>query len=252
MFTARIEFRASANSVWRHEEGCNKIDCLLLALYRNGQLSHVSIPSARLTNGVDCYLSLPKEDSLSHEYNNLYVNEALIVLKQNQIEINAIAILGEEYDAQPACRCLSPKYYLLYTSYASTRESPLICCDCFKPVPLYRISKTYDDGYGDILGWRSNYQACDRLQMNCTVGDRFGVNQLTNPDSPLSEQGREICREMERLISVPVYYHLLNPSAIGKKVDPNRLCPVCANEWRLTDILGEKFYFRCDNCRLIS
>jgi predicted nucleic acid-binding Zn ribbon protein len=92
-----------------------------------------------------------------------------------------------------------------------TIESPLRCGNCFGIVPLYKIPKTYDDDeYYDIKCWEINYRARDSLQMNCRVGERFGMRQLSEYSSKLNKYGMDICKKIKKLTGKDVYYYLYN------------------------------------------
>ncbi|MCG8348945.1 MAG: Zn-ribbon-containing protein, partial [Chloroflexales bacterium] len=82
------------------------------------------------------------------------------------------------------------------------------CGDCFDQAPLYRLPKTYDDEYYDIIEWQSNYQACDTLFMNSVVLERATNREMSRIESALSQEGCQICRRIEQLTGVPTYYRV--------------------------------------------
>ena len=69
--------------------------------------------------------------------------------------------------------------------------------------------------------------------------------------SALSRQGREICKKMEGLTSVPTYYFLYNYKKI-KGDELSRRCPGCNKEWGLQKQLHGFYDFKCDRCKLVS
>ena len=131
--------------------------------------------------------------------------------------------------------------------------SPLSCGDCFMSVPLYTIPPTYDNSeYYDVLSWELDYQACDRLQMNCRTGERFGIQQMSEPDSTLSQQGRDICDRITRSTGKPTFYFLyryVKRTTLAR--EQARRCPGCGGNW-LLEQRWHIFDFRCDVCRLVS
>jgi len=118
-----------------------------------------------------------------------------------------IRLIGDEPESARVCSCNETEAYVLFTTYISL-ESPLRCLACFGVIPLYRIPKTADGEYHDIVSWKSDYQSCDSLQMNCKVGERWATNQLSKVDSQLTVLGLSICRTIERISGKRVYYYL--------------------------------------------
>ena len=131
-------------------------------------------------------------------------------------------------------------------------EAPLRCLRCEGPVPLYRLPRPISGQYSGVLAWEANYQACDALQMNCAVGERFGARQMSNPASELSRSGIAVCKEIERRTKRPVYYYLYRPNGRSRLAEMRRKCPGCGGAWLLKKPLHEKFDFRCDKCHLLS
>jgi predicted nucleic acid-binding Zn ribbon protein len=141
-------------------------------------------------------------------------------------------------------------FYVLITDFISI-ASPITCGTCEHHVPLYRLPKYYDYGYMPILSWESNYQAADQLQMNCEVGERWGLNQMQSFKSQLSKQGLTICQKIEALALVPTYYFLFNYKK--NDVEPTlKKCPNCNESWHLKERLHRFYDFKCDSCRIIS
>jgi predicted nucleic acid-binding Zn ribbon protein len=130
--------------------------------------------------------------------------------------------------------------------------SPLRCGDCFAPVPLYRVPATSGGEYYDVVSWESDYQACDRLQMNCTTGERFGLRQLGDIGSSLTRNGRDIAGRIAALTETPTYYYLHRYSGDSLDRELARRCPGCDGPWRLEQPWHRLFDLRCDRCRLVS
>ncbi|MBV8328018.1 DUF2310 family Zn-ribbon-containing protein [Chryseobacterium sp.] len=109
----------------------------------------------------------------------------------------------------------------------------------------------YDFEYVPILSWETNYQSCDRLQMNCEVGERWALNQMQDTKSQLSKQGIDICIKIEKLTNIPTYYYLYNYKK-HKKGDEIKPCPVCQKKWKLNTKLHDFYDFKCDQCKIVS
>ena len=162
-----------------------------------------------------------------------------------------VAVLGPHPESLPPCKCSNRLGYILFTNYLSA-ESPVRCFECFRPVPLYLLPKTSDEEYLDILHWMADYKACDTLQMNCTVGERFGEKQLSSPDSALSKEGRKLRMALEAKVKRKVYYYLHKSRGRSVSDERKRRCPICRRRWILQTRWHKLFDFRCEHCRLLS
>jgi predicted nucleic acid-binding Zn ribbon protein len=225
----------------------------LLAAYRSsgqilGKYDRIFVKDNRITVVVNTQ----EEDSLAIGYNNYYVN--LRIERLDELCGNAIEIvpLGLSHDHEEACQCVKSDFYLLITDLVSI-DSPVKCGTCFDVVPMYKLPAYYEHGYAPVLDWENNYQACDRLQIQCEVGEEWALEQMGNPNSELSVQGREICSVIEEKTSTPTYYYLHNVKETTVEEELDSVCPACKTPWLLTQPLaGGIFPFKCDNCRLVS
>lgn len=203
-------------------------------------------------NRLLCYEHTIEEDSLDRKYNNYYVNKKIKEIEEftkTKLEIKTMGKLSDEHTE--ACKCKNSKFYILITNLLSI-NSPVSCGSCYGDISLYKLPVYNDYGYGNILSWESNYQACDTLNMNCEVGEVWAMKQMWRLDSALSKQGVEICNKLTELTNIPTYYYLYNYRRISRKKDLNRKCPCCGGEWLLKEELHRLFNFKCDKCRLIS
>lgn len=62
--------------------------------------------------------------------------------------------------------------------------------------------------------------------MTCTVGERFGTRQMSDPAGELSRSGLDVCRDIERLTRRPVYYYLDRASTRSHAGGPQRFARV--------------------------
>ena len=78
--------------------------------------------------------------------------------------------------------------------------------------------------------------------------------QLANPNSELSEQGRNICFTIEKTTQIPTYYYLIR--YWGRKNEADRKCPGCGGKWFIPSDINEpkfhQFEFMCSKCKLVS
>lgn len=225
---------------------------LLLAHYRqNGQTQGKF--ESQFLNGtkIVCYPFTHEKDSLSQVYNNFYVNrqsKKIEELCEAQLQFSTVGKAYESYTG--ACSCDKPSFYILITNYL-TIQSPITCGDCNCAVPLYKLPSYYDHGYGPILSWESNYNSCDTLQMNSEIGEQWALNQMQKFNSPLSKQGIDICRRIEKLTQTPTYYYLFHYRKTKMK-ENSTSCPSCGGKWQLSNQLHRFYDFQCPKCRLLS
>jgi predicted nucleic acid-binding Zn ribbon protein len=223
----------------------------LASLYKNGQILGGGYPVISKGKNILSYILIPDFDSLDAKYSNKYVSEDYNKLINLNIKITQ-NIIGKEIDSSDICNCNNCKNYILCTNFL-TIESPLHCGNCFGIIPLYKIPKTYDDGYSDIKRWESDYRSCDELQINCSIGEKFGMKQLSTINSNLSIEGMNVCKNIMNLTGKNVYYyldHYVNNPIMKKEI--NRKCPLCGGDWILKKRLFGRFDFKCDKCLLLS
>lgn len=236
----------------------NLDDCIwevyvLLGCYRNNwQILWDEWENYVNNNILHFIFSTPELGSLEDRYNNSYAN-AQIKKINNLYQINiSFNTLGEVPVYPGVCECKKSNYYILITNYLSI-DSPMVCGDCWLHVPLYRFPKTWDtdDDYYDIIHWKTQYTACDQLNMSCWVLEKSATKQLQDIHSTLSIQWRKICSDLEKQTKIPFYYYLYNYR--NKNNDKNyNHCPVCLHDWNLEDKIHDLFDRKCDKCKLIS
>lgn len=249
MYTTKINCRI--RKVSDADKQQNAVNLLLGSWRGNGQILGEQFLIAKRKGSYTIIVNVPEKDSLSLKFDNKYTAEYRKTLCTTGLSKPITKILGKEPESAKICQCRTPKYYILYTNYLSL-ETPLRCGDCFGVVPLYRIPKTYDDEYHDIIIWQSDYQACDSLQMNCIVGEKFGLNQMFNINSMLTKSGMEVCSSIRKVTKKKTYYYLCH--GIGKSYNKeiSRRCPSCNGKWHQKEPIHNIFDFMCKKCGLLS
>ncbi|MCA9522337.1 MAG: DUF2310 family Zn-ribbon-containing protein [Myxococcales bacterium] len=249
MFVAELTFSC------RHaptDETFEAVEGLLAVLYKNGQVVTRIWPVTSEGALLRAVVLTPAEDALESRHHNRYVLGELARLDEQGLAPPTVNSLGPERLSLPECSCGDWRAgLLLYTDFLSL-EPPVRCLDCFHPVALYRLPRPESGEHLGLLGWQTDYQACDTLQMHTMTGERFGERQLGQLQSALSRHGRGIASTLSEAMSVPVYYYLHRSRARSLRAELSRLCPGCGAAWRLTSPLHERFDFRCERCALLS
>jgi predicted nucleic acid-binding Zn ribbon protein len=247
------EVQIAATIVDKYDD--DLIYILLVAWQRNGQIMNREFPIALVDKTYRMFLMLPNIEALEPQHNNDYVNAAIEKLAAAGFQTPVVKLLGgDPFSAQP-CICPQHSYLILYAN-ALSLESCLRCGDCFQPVPLYKIpwqasTPTKGELHDRIIFWQGYYKSCDRLQLGCTVGERFGLREMSRHDSALSQMGLEVCQDIAAVLGMPVYYYLHRYRGRSKVQECQRLCPSCGGEWLLAERM-HYFDFKCDRCRLLS
>lgn len=194
-------------------------------------------------------LAIPEQESLLPKWNNLLVDEAQAQAEEAGVKFESFEITGRDYQADETCEPTQPPFLILYTTHLDSC-SPLRGQD-LKPVPIYRAAKDFPYLGENLIKWQENWQACDQLQMNGDVLEAQALTQISDEQSPLSQQGQDLAAELEAANNIPVYYYLYR---LGKDetIEHQRKCPHCGGEWKLPEPLYEIFHFKCDDCRLVS
>jgi predicted nucleic acid-binding Zn ribbon protein len=247
MYVGHLAFAKASSS--ERASASDAIDMLLSTLRMNGQICGREFPIAVTPGTYVATVLMPEMCSLDDSHSNRYVRSALEQLTAAGLAAPERTI-AEDIDSIGSCACERSTSFILYTTYVSL-EPPLRCGSCFLAVPLYRIPPTRGDEYNNVINWHSDYQSCDRLQMNCATLERAAMRQLSRHDSSLSQAGLEICRSLFELTRIPTYYYLCSFGAKVRLRPDKRLCPSCANPWQLLEP-WHSFASKCDECRLVS
>ena len=248
-----IEIRFEIISDYAQEKQEDLIEYLYADWSSNGQILSDSYQYAKTTTGYKMYQTIPEKNSLSNQYNNKYAKEHIANLKNVGLGIPTITIVDDTNQDEDLCNCKQKSDYILYATYASFSPS-LRCKKCFKTIPLYKIPKLdkEDDNYHLLTSWESDYKDCDSLQMNCSIGEKFGLRQMSSIDSQLTKDGLEVCAAIEEATGIKTYYYLYKYTARSRKQELLRKCPKCQDEWLLDTPLHKQFDFECKKCGLLS
>lgn len=245
-----VELKFEAKTARDPESQTVAISSLVAAFVRNENLREEFL----VHKGVGewfAYGIAPARDAFRASNWNQIVRQRMHALAGAGLKRPQIRFLGVVPDTVSACECAKPEGFYLFTTFLHT-EPPLRCLSCSGIVPLYRIPRNKTREHAAVLDWKSNYRACDTLQMNCGVGERFGTRQMSDPMSELSRSGLKVCKEIQDLTNCPTYYFLHRASGRSRAAEARRKCPICGGPWLLEAPLHGKFDFKCDHCRVLS
>ncbi len=170
------------------------------------------------------YVIMPSEDSLDLRFCS---EETLDAVKKLAVIFSLeVKALGNVVNCEDSCTCEAPTWYMLYTDI-DMQESPMICGDCGKPYPLYKLPAVLDkEGQNRFLAWQDQSRALHQLDVG-NYSTEFTEGEIYNPSSRINKMGRALCRAIEGAKSVPVFYHLEQKKA-------SAACPLCGKEWSRT------------------
>ena len=251
MFTAKITFAISDQT--DISELSDRVFSFLETLRMNGQVCGREFPIAHVGSELEAFIMIPEEDSLDIAHSNSYVQKANKEILDISKKEHEITVLGIDPGSLDSCICSSPSSYILYTNYVSL-ESPLRCGDCFLPVPLYRIPPTANEEYSDIIVWQSDYQCCDRLQMNAGVALECVIHEISQIDSNLSKSGLSICKYIHKSTNKPTYYYLMKieDDDNADHQEAKLICPMCGKDWHIHPAWHDMFTYKCNSCMILS
>jgi predicted nucleic acid-binding Zn ribbon protein len=250
MDTAQLFFRARNSK--NDEEVLDKVQSYLAALLHNGQIVGDHPPMAKVSGGYLVTASLPETDALADRFANKWVRKRLRELTAVGVDRPKVTRLGTDPESRAPCSCRKRPFLILFTTFINA-EPPLRCGACFGPIALYKVPATNEaENHQDLLWWQDTYQAMDWLFIGTGPGERFAHDQLSRFDSELSTDGRELAKELQRKVRVPVYYYLSKHFGRSDQAERKRTCPSCGKAWLRKEPLHRIFDFECQRCRLLS
>jgi predicted nucleic acid-binding Zn ribbon protein len=250
MFKQKIYINILSN---HNRERLEELFDLLMSSYsKSGQIMGESEMCFIFDNTLIAYQTTLEAESLSEQYNDEYISLKIQELENWCQSKMKIEIIGTStIYSKDICKCKKQPYFILSTNFLN-KTSPIDCGKCHKIVPIYKLKNLENDDRYELNIWEANYIACDQLQMNCNVGEKWATRQMTELDSELTQHGIRVCKSIQEKTGIPTYYMLFNFRPISKKKDQTRKCPSCKGEWLLKKQLHGFYDFKCDNCLLVS
>lgn len=250
MHVIRIAFSRTHPLAPGVESSVDAVRDVLDAWRMNGQVCGREWPIVGAVDGYSAVVLSPEGDALDERFHSDFSKTAIADAEAAGLRLT-YEDLGEDIESGPTCSCSNPDGYALFTTYVSL-EPPIRCMDCWRPVALYRLKPMPSGEFYELIVWQSDYQSCDRLQMNCMVLERAATREISSLDSALTTIGRTHCATLAELMGRPVYYYLYRGHGRSRRSEHDRRCPSCGGEWLLDTRLHEGFDFKCDRCHLVS
>lgn len=239
------EFCFYTKSDLNEEEFLYSLQNYMSSLILNGQILEEYQNLVKYKDHFKCRFVIPERKALNSFSNNNYDEKFRKKLTEFLVEEIKCIEIGINADVDRACECEKSEYYILSgdNDYA---VSPILCGNCNKSIPLYKLPKTYENSdYYDILNWQKTYKAYDSLFMN-SYSERHAYKMINSIDSKMVKEGRRICAFIQEVTKIPVYYFLFK---YYKK--NSNTCPGCGEYWVFHQKDGIYSHV-CHTCKLIS
>lgn len=228
------------------------INGLMEALRFNGQVLGREFPITMGEGTFTVRVVCPEAESLHPDNHSDYVNYCIGQLSEASLLAPKARLLGRDLNSEQAAEEEVPSWQVLYTTYVHTC-SPLRSGETLLPIPLYRNGPTLNGDHKSVVKWQTEWQACDELQMagGCKA-EHAALNEITSVNSDLFRRGWDLRGRIEYITSIPTYYYQYRVGGESLKEEKSRKCPKCGGEWLLDEPLHDIFYFKCDDCRIVS
>ncbi len=226
------------------------IDSYLASLQRNGQIFQTSLIKKSGTP-LEAYILIPRPNALDKKFSSPWVKKEMLEVIKTFGQEPQFAFLDHSEQKRYSSWKSAPSLYLFMTMFHE--GSPVRSTNFSPAIPLYLLPipvKTRDD----ITRWVEGYQDHDSLWIGSRALEIPAYKQLADPESELSLEGREYCREIEKATGKPTFFFLMRYYG-RRKGEEKRLCPSCGKSWAVKKSVGPKerpFEFLCKKCRLVS
>lgn len=216
-----------------------------VTLELNGQILRRHKSYTLVGNEYQLRVVTPEKTSFDIENENVNVRHAREAFENLYGEPIKWVYVGENKNVSDSCSCDHSDYYILKGNMKDT-VSPVLCGNCGKSVPLYRLPRNYQrEEYYDILEWQRAYNDLHDL-FKQGLDERYAYEMLNKANSSLNVEGRRIAKSLNEKTGVRVYYHMFK--YYGKNKNE---CPICGEEWKNDDAEYNVAYI-CHRCKLVS
>lgn len=249
MILANISFGSLRGSP--REELENVVESYLSSLFKGGQICGERFLSWR-KGRLNAHVLLAAPDAMSTRFHTAWGKKELAKVVDSFGREPVWKILDDDA-GKTSTRWKGAPFLYLFTNWVGW-SSPLCRGDGKSKVPLFALPVS-DQIKEDLHNWQRSYCRLDGVWMESGPLEMPAYRQLADSSSELSEEGRNLCREIEVATGIPTFYYLLRYWA-RPKGENERLCPGCGIAWKTSEpeLWGEfhQFHFKCDACRLVS
>lgn len=250
MYVVELQFECFDNTTVSAVD--KAINGLMDALRYNGQVLGREFPIVMGDGEFYVRVVCPEQDSLHPRYHSDFVKVCMNRLSDASLLAPKMRMLGRDLNSEQAAEEETPSWQVLYTTYVHTC-SPLRSGETLLPIPLYRNEPTLNGDHKAVIKWQTEWQACDEIQMagGCRA-EHAALHEICDVDSVLFRRGWDLRGRIEYITKVPTYYYQYRVGGQSLESEKARKCPKCGGEWLLDEPLHDIFYFKCDECRIMS
>ena len=250
MYVVELQFECFDNTTVSAVD--KAVNGLMDAFRYNGQVLGRECPIVMGDGEFFVRVVCPEKDSLHPRNHSDFVKVCFDRLSNASLLAPKMRLLGRDLNSEEVAEDETPSWQVLYTTFVHTC-SPLRSGDSLLPIPLYRNPPTFNGDHKAVLKWQTEWQACDEVQMGggCRA-EHATLAEISDTKSVLFKRGWGLRGRIEYLTKIPTYYYLYRVGGISLKAEKERKCPQCGGEWLLDAPIHDIFYFKCDDCRLVS
>jgi predicted nucleic acid-binding Zn ribbon protein len=250
MIVAQISFGLCPNHLDR-EQFEDLVESYMAALLRNWQILHDYILTWQ-DGKLSSFSCVSRRDALNPAFLSGFGRAALAALAEANCVPKWQLLDNESFEELDAWDKTTT--FVLFTHHLF-KNSPLICLNSHAPIALYKVP--ISDLIRDrIYVWVHKYQNSDGLWISSGDLEASAYQQLSDPRSGLSAEGRELCNSIEETTGISTYLYLYLASNDSQEiaqtvaVSDDQVCPGCSNAW---DRPRAGFFgLQCGSCRLVT
>jgi predicted nucleic acid-binding Zn ribbon protein len=252
MFLVQIAFGTDANDRSRRAELSDAAETYLAAVFRNGQI-YGNYDFAWEKHRLTAYTHVLEPNALAKKHHSAWGRDTLRAVVKAFGQPPDLRVIDDSIPNKS--RTWKQSSFLFLFTHAFDESSPVVCGDSGVRLPVYQFPLE-DQTRDELYSWAGQYRDLDRVWLSSGALEIPAYKQLAEPDSELSNYGRELGREIERATARPAYYYLRR--YWGRSAgEESRLCPGCGGRWRVSGTTFAKkpfhqFALRCQRCRLVS
>jgi len=232
------------------------VESYLISLLRNGQICYETNKVIPWQENVIAYVDVigPQANKLKyHSKDGLKkLDKVKDYFKQEPV--------WTVHEDNPVARETSWKTASSLFLYSDPFEfsSPVSHGDREADISVYLLPLS-DEIRDKIYCWQTKYKHLTQIWFDGDALETPAYRELSHPESELSQEGRHLCKKIEKATGIPTYYYLKRFYCYeDHEKERCRPCPNCGKSWHVPSYEGffhSPFFqlaFRCKSCRLVS